>query len=149
MSALPRDLSTRTSTQRKKSWAPPSLLPDPPPDGQYRYRWVRTANHGQNDPMNVNRKIREGWELVPPDDPAVATIKIATDAKATYEGAVEIGGLALARMPEEMAKQREAYYQRAATQQVESVDNNFMRENDPRMPLFRERSTKISTSKSE
>lgn len=143
---IARDSTTRDKVQRRKSWQPPTLLPDPPPDSDYRYRWIRVSSFGNSDPRNVSSKLREGWELVPPDDPAAASIKIATDAKASYAGSIEIGGLALARMPEEMAKERDAYYRTAAANQVESVDNNFMRENDPRMPLLKpERLTKISS----
>jgi hypothetical protein len=140
-----RDHTTRSVTQRKKSWQPPSLLPDPPPDGSYRYKWIRTATLGQADVSNSSKKLREGWEFVQSDDPIVDSLKIAADKNPTQGGIVEVGGLALARMPEEMAREREAYFGNLAGQQIESVERSYMKENDPRMPVFKEAATKVTS----
>jgi hypothetical protein len=47
-------------------------------------------------------------------------------------------------MPTELFKKRQAYYDGLAQRQVESVDNNLMRENDPRMPLFKQARTQVT-----
>ena len=140
-----RDHTTRSVTSRKKSWQPPSLLPDPPPDGSYRYKWVRVSTLGNSDATNASKKLREGWEWVPSDDPVAGHIKLAADKVPTMSGVIEVGGLALARMPEEMAQEREAYYANLAGQQIESVDRSYMKESDPRMPVFKDSSTKVTS----
>lgn len=141
-----RDHTTRSVTQRKKSWQPPSLLPDPPPDGNYRYKWVRISTLGNSDATNASKKLREGWEWVPSDDPVASHIKLAADKVPTMGGVIEVGGLALARMPEEMAQEREAYYANLAGQQIESVDRSYMKESDPRMPVLKpERKTEVTS----
>lgn len=140
----PRDHETRDAKKRRKSWAPPSLLPDPPKSDDWRYKWVRISARGESDPTNASRKLREGWEWVPSDDPVAQHVRLHADST-TDKSIIEIGGLALARMPEETALEREAYFKNMSETQVESMDRNYLRDNDPRMPLLKpERSTKIS-----
>ena len=140
----PRDLSTRETKTRKKTWAPPSLLPDPPKSDDWRYKWVRVSARGEADPTNASRKLREGWEWVPSDDPIADHVRLQAD-RTENKSIIEIGGLALARMPEELAKQREDYFSNMAEQQVESMDRNYLRENDPRMPLLKPERVSKST----
>jgi hypothetical protein len=97
---------------------------------------------GQQDPTNVSAKFREGWEPVKAEDHP--ELMYMADPNTKFKGNVEIGGLLLCKAPEEMVKQREAYYSRQAQSQIESVDNNFMRQNDARMPLFSEKRTTTS-----
>jgi hypothetical protein len=61
-----------------------------------------------------------------------------------FPDGIEIGGLLLCKTPVEFTEQRDAHFGKIASSQMDSVDNNFMRENDPRMPLFKERQTKVS-----
>lgn len=133
----PRDVVSRDKTTRAV-YAPPSLLPDPTPQPGYVYRWIATHVLGQADPTNVSKKMREGWEPVKAaDHPELMLAGNATT------GNVEIGGLMLCKMPTELAKSRDEYYARQAEAQMESVDNHYMRNNDPRMPLFSEKNTKV------
>ena len=67
-----------------------------------------------------------------------------TDRNTHFEDGIEIGGLLLCKTPVEFVKQRRDYYAKQTSAQTEAVDNNLMRQNDPRMPLFKER--KSSTS---
>lgn len=137
-SRTPRDLASREKTARMV-YTPPSTLPDPTPEPGYVYRWVATHVLGQSDPTNVSKKLREGWEPVKASDhPELMLLGSKT-------GNVEIGGLMLCKMAKERAQARDAYYANQAQAQVDSVDNNFMRNNDPRMPLFSEK--KSSTSR--
>lgn len=128
----PRDLTSREKTARSV-YVPPSALPDPTPEPGYVYRWVMTHVLGQADPTNVSRKMREGWEPVKAADHPELMLP------ASANGNVEIGGLMLCKMPTEVARSRDEYYQTQAKAQMESVDNHFMRNNDPRMPLFSDR----------
>jgi len=137
-----RELETREQTARKKQWAPANLLPEPTPQEGVSFRWVRKSMVGKADPTNFSRKVREGWETCRLEDHPELALHVDGDAAAS--GLVEIGGLLLCKMPTEMVEQRNAYYNRTSQAQIESVDNNFMRENDPRMPLYNERKTSVS-----
>jgi hypothetical protein len=134
----PRDLVSREKTARVV-YVPPTNLPDPTPEPGYAYRWIATHVLGQADPNNVSRKMREGWVPVKAvDHPELMLMGNATT------GNVEIGGLMLCKMLKELAVSRDEYYQNQAQNQMESVDNHFMRNNDPRMPLFSERKSTTS-----
>ena len=141
----PRALQMRDSTERPKKWAPPQLLPDPTPEPGYAYRWIRIATLGKDDAMNVSGKWREGWEPVKASDHP--EIRLFNGGKNHYENSIEVGGLLLCKTPVEFTEQRNAYYAQQAEAQMQSVDNTYMRENDPRMPLFKERSTKVTFGK--
>jgi hypothetical protein len=139
---LARELENRETAKRTQAWRPPETLPSPTPQAGYVFRWIRTSMMGQIDPTNASAKFREGWEPVKADDHP--ELMYMADPNTKYKGNVEIGGLLLCKAPEEMVKQREAYYAQQAKNQVESVDNNFMRQNDARMPLFSERKSTSS-----
>lgn len=134
----PRDLNSREKMARPV-YVPPSALPDPTPEPGYVYRWVATHLLGEADPTNVSKKMREGWVPVKAEDHP--ELQLLGNAKT---GNVEIGGLMLCKMSTEMAQARNEYYNNQARSQMESVDNHFMRNNDPRMPLFSDRKSSSS-----
>jgi hypothetical protein len=138
---VPREFDTRAKAERPKKWMPPTTLPDPNPEEGYVYRWVRVSTLGNADPGNISGKFREGWEPVKAANHP--EIHLLGSGETRFPGCIEIGGLILCKIPKELAEQREAYYSRQAEGQMESVDNAFMRENNPRMPLFRERQTQV------
>ena len=142
---LDRELTTRASTERKRSWRPPELLPTPKPQEGYTYHWVRIALRGEADPMNVSSKLREGWEPVKASDHPEIHMMTVEDER--FKDNVVIGGLMLCKAPVEFVNERNEFYNGQADAQIKSVDNNFMRENDPRMPLFAERKTKVTFGK--
>ena len=134
-----RDLESREKNVRAV-YVPPTSLPDPTPEPGYVYRWIATHVLGQADPTNVSRKMREGWEPVKAvDHPELMIVGNA------QTGNVEIGGLMLCKNTIEKVNAMREYYENQAQNQMESVDNHFMRNNDPRMPLFADR--KSSTSR--
>ena len=137
----PRDIETRATTERPKRWLPPELLPSPNPEPGYAFRWIRTSTLGASDPMNVSSKLREGWEPVKASEHP--EIQLMGAGQSRFPDSIEIGGLILCKTPVELTEQRNAYYQQQAEGQMNSVDNNFMRENDPRMPMFKERRTEV------
>lgn len=141
---LARDLENRDATQRKQAWTPPQTLPDPIPQKGWKFRWIRTSILGQSDPTNVSAKFREGWEPVKASDHPELMYMANESTNSRFKDNVEIGGLVLCKAPEEMVAQRNAYYAQQAQGQMEAVDNNLMRQNDPRMPLFKERRTETS-----
>jgi len=138
----PRELDTRAKAERPKQWMPPQLLPDPTPEEGYVYRWIRVSTLGTNDPINVSSKLREGWEPVKAS--AHPEIQLMGTGSGRYPDSIEVGGLLLCKTPKEFTEQRNDYYQRQAEGQMQSVDNSFMRENDARMPLFKERRSEVS-----
>ena len=139
---VPRETESRVKMERPKQWLPPELLPTPNPEDGYNFRWIRVSTLGTSDPMNVSSKLREGWEPVKASEHPEIQL-MATGDKLRFPDSIEIGGLILCKTPKEFVQQRDKYYQQQADGQLNSVDNNFMRENDPRMPLFNERRSEV------
>ena len=139
----PRTLDTRENTERKATWKRPSALPDPKPQEGVEFRWIRTSALGQSDMTNVSAKFREGWEPVKLEDHP--ELKILPDVDSRFKGNVEVGGLLLCKNSTEMMDSRRDYQQGQAKSQMQAVDNSFMKESDPRMPVLRpEKSTRTS-----
>ena len=136
-----RDLTARDKNARAV-YVPSSTLPDPTPEPGYTYRWIGTHVLGQSDPTNVSRKLRDGWVPVKAVDHE--ELMLVGNEKT---GNVEVGGLMLCKMPTERVQAIADYYNNAAQTNMESVDNNFMRENDQRMPLINEKRTTVSFGK--
>lgn len=139
----PRELESREATERPPlRWTPPELLPEPDKEPGYSYRWIRVSMLGAADPRNISSKLREGWE------PVLAStqpkLRLFVDKDSRFPDNIEIGGLLLCKTPKELTDQRDAFYVRQADDQMRSVDTNFMRENDPRMPLFNDRRSKVT-----
>ena len=142
----PRELETREKMERPKHWMPPQLLPDPTPEPGYAYRWIRIASLGKDDATNISGKLREGWEPVKAaDHPEIRLFGSSSNAK--FPDSVEVGGLLLCKTPVELTEQRNDYYRRQSEAQMQSVDNTYMRENDPRMPMFKERKSTVTFGK--
>jgi len=142
---LDRELQTREKKIRKKAWVRPETLPSPTPQEGWAYRWVRVSNQSQTDATNVSSKLREGWEPVKAKDhPEITMVTIEQER---FRDNVVIGGLMLCKAPQEMVDERNEYFTDQASSQMQSVDNNLMRENDPRMPLFNERKSRVTFGK--
>ena len=133
---------TRVKEERPKVWTPPSSLDAPPaPDG-YRHRWIRAESMGQDDSRNMSGKIRSGWDLVRSDE--YPDEDYPTVAEGKHAGVIGVGGLLLARIPEELAKQREAYYQQMNADRNEALENDLMKEQHPSMPINQDRQTRVT-----
>ena len=139
---LNRETSTREKTSRKKAWSRPEVLPSPHPEPGYAFHWVSVSTQGQIDATNVSSKLREGWEPVKASDHPEITIVAVEHER--FKDNVVIGGLMLCKAPAELVDERTQYYADQTRAQIESVDNNLMRENDPRMPLFSDRQSKVT-----
>jgi len=142
---LQREFESRSTMERPKAWMPASALPEPDKQPGYAYRWIRVASQGQPDPKNTSSKMREGWEPVRIEEQP--KFQMLTDPNSRFKDNIEVAGLLLCKIPEEFMQQRKQYYAKATKDNMEAVDNTFMRENDPRMPLFKERSSKTSFGK--
>ena len=142
---IARELESRSTQERPKQWQRPETLPQPDKQPGYDYRWVRVSSLGQADARNISSKTREGWEPVRIEEQP--RLQLLTDPNSRFKDNVEIAGLLLCKIPSEFMDQRRDYYSKMNRDQVDSVDNNFMRENDPRMPLFSERKSSTSFGK--
>jgi len=139
----PRELESRDKNARMEQWSPPPILPDPTPQPGWTFRYIRTAMTGQSDATNVSMRFREGWEPCKLEDHP--ELEIIPDHESRFPGCVEIGGLLLCKAPDEVAEARQRYYENVASQKMQSVDNSYMKENDPRMPLLKpDRNTRVT-----
>ena len=131
---------TRSKTERPKEYKPPSSLDAPPaPDG-FRHRWIRAESMGFNDTKNIHGRLRSGYELVRADEFDSDQYPVVLDGK--YAGVIGVGGLLLARIPEELAEARIDYQQRQTEGQDESVETDLLRDQDKRMPIKIDRNSK-------
>ena len=137
-----RASQTREKTAHKKVWSPPSSLDAPPAPTGFVHRWIRVESMGFQDTKNVAGRIRSGYELVRSDEYPDSDYPQVEDGK--YKGVIGVGGLVLARVPEEIAKQRSDYYKKQAQENVEAVDNDLMKEQHPSMPINIDRQTRVT-----
>lgn len=140
-----RSAETRIAAERPKQWAPAELLPEPDKQAGFAYRWIRTSTLNEADPRNLSAKLREGWEPVKAEEQP--NLQLLADPNSRFKGNIEVGGLLLCKTPVEMVDQRNNYYAKQAETQTEAVDNNFMRQSDARMPLFKESKSTTSFGK--
>jgi hypothetical protein len=137
-----RASETRTKTDRPKVWTPPSSLDAPPaPDG-FRHRWIRAESVGFDDTKNISGKLRSGWELVRADEYPDSNYPQVKDGK--YAGVIGVGGLLLARIPEEIAKSREEYFTKRTQDREEAIANDPFKEQHPSMPISKDRQTRVT-----
>jgi len=139
---LDRELDSRATTYRPTSWKAPETLPMPDDRPGWKHRYIRLSTMGVADPSNISSKLREGYEPCKAEDYPELMMHATTEGR--FKGNIEVGGLLLCRIPDEFLKQRMEYYSKQNKAQMDSVDNNFLRESDPRMPLFSEKKTKVS-----
>ena len=137
-----RASQTRSKTDRPKVWTPPSSLDAPKAPTGFRHRWIRVETMGFDDTKNVQGKIRSGWELVRADEYPGSEYPVVTEGK--YKGMIGVGGLVLARIPEEIAKQRDAYYQKMTSDANEALEYDLSKEQHKSMPIQQERQSRVT-----
>ena len=138
----PRASQTRTAEKRPTTWTPPSSLDAPPAPAGFRHRWIRTEVLGFDDTKNMSGKIRSGWELVRADEYPDTVYPEIKDGK--YSGVIGVGGLVLARIPEEVAKSREAYFNKQTQDREEAINNDLLKDQHPSMPINSDRQTRVT-----
>ena len=137
-----RASQTREKEAKKKVWTPPSSLDAPPAPTGFQHRWLRAESLGFQDTKNIQGRIRSGYELVRADEYPDSEFPIVEDGK--YKGVIGVGGLVLARVPNEIAKQRADYYKQQAKDNVDAVDNDLMKEQHSSMPINIDRQTRVT-----
>ena len=137
-----RASQTRQETERPKVWTPPSSLDAPPaPDG-FRHRWIRAESLGFQDTKNISGRLRSGYELVRADEYKDSDYPVVAEGK--YKGIIGVGGLVLARVPEEIAKSRTEYFKRQAEGQDQAVEHDLMKEEHKSMPIDVNRQSRVT-----
>ena len=137
-----RETETRSKTERRKPWSPPSQLDAPPAPNGFKHRWIRAEAVGQMDQKNVSAKLREGWEFVRADE--YPEMEWPAIDSGRYEGVIAVGGLMLARIPDEIVAQRKAYFEQLTQDKDEAVANDPMKDQHPSMPISKERSSRVT-----
>ena len=128
--------------EQKKVWTPPSSLDAPPaPDG-YKHRWIRAESMGFDDSSNMSAKLRSGFELVRADEYSEIDYPTVNDGK--YKGVIGVGGLLLARIPNEIVKSREEYFKQQTQDRNDAIENDLMKEQHPSMPINNDRQTRVT-----
>ena len=141
-----RNTETREESKRKVSWTRPSLLPTPEPKDGIEYRWIRTSTLGNSDNTNVSSRFREGWTPVRKEDHP--NLQVVSDIDSRFTDNIEVGGLLLCQNDTENVQARRDAQLRQAESQMDAVDNSYLRNSDPRMPVLKpERSTRNSFGK--
>ena len=133
---------TRSKTERPKVWTPPSSLDAPKAPTGFWHRWIRVETMGFDDTKNVQGKIRSGWELVRADEYPGSEYPVINEGK--YKGLIGVGGLVLARIPEEIAKQRDAYYQKMTSDANEALEYDLGKEQHKSMPIQQDRQSRVT-----
>ena len=137
-----RASQTRDKEKKPTTWAPPSPLDAPPaPDG-YRHQWLRAETMGFQDTKNIAAQLRSGFELVRSEEYPDSNYPVETDGK--YAGIIGVGGLLLARIPEEIAKSREEYFAKRTQDREEAIANDPFKEQHPSMPISKDRQTRVT-----
>ena len=137
-----RSSQSRAKTAKKTTWTPPSSLDAPPaPDG-YHHRWIRAETMGFDDTKNMSGKIRSGYELVRADEYPGSEYPTVQDGK--YKGVIGVGGLLLARIPVEVVKSREAYFNSMTQDADTAIERDLMKEQHPGMPINAERQSRVT-----
>jgi hypothetical protein len=139
---MARELETRQVMQRPTMWRAPEALPSPDDRPDWAHRWIRTSILGSSDPSNISSKFREGYEPCKAEEYPELMMHASTDGR--FKGNIEVGGLILCRIPKEFMSQRDSHFAKINKAQMDSVDNTYMKDNDPRMSKFSERSTKVT-----
>ena len=137
-----RASQTREKTSQKKVWTPPSSLDAPPAPNGYKHRWIRAESMGFDDTSNMSAKLRSGFELVRADEYSEVDYPSVQDGK--YKGVIGVGGLLLARIPEEIVKSREEYFRQQTQERNDAIENDLMKEQHPSMPINSDRQTRVT-----
>ena len=137
-----RSNNTREDTTARQPWKPPQLLNAPEAPPGMRYRWIRTHVRGEEDRTNVHMRLREGYVPVKPEE--VEGYELPTITEGQHAGTVGVGGLILAKIPEETVQERNAYFNKMTDQQMNAVDNDLMKDEHPAMPISRERKSQVT-----
>jgi hypothetical protein len=90
----------------------------------------------------MSAKLRSGFELVRSDE--YSDIDYPTVNTGKYKGVIGVGGLLLARIPEEIVEARKEYFEKQLQDRNNAIDNDLMKEQHPSMPINSDRQTRVT-----
>ena len=134
--------NSREKTKRNQPWRPPSSLEAPEAPPGFKHRWIRAETLGTDDKKNMAARLREGFELVRADE--YPDFAAPTIDNGTHAGVIGVGGLLLARIPDEIVESRSEYFANQTRTQEESVDNNLFKEQHRSMPITSDRQSRVT-----
>ena len=137
-----RSENSREKQKRTQPWRPPSSLDAPEAPPGFKHRWIRAETLGVDDKKNMAGRLREGFELVRADEYPEFSAPTIDNGK--HAGVIGVGGLLLARIPEEIVKQREDFFKEQTKAQEDSVDNNLFKEQHRSMPISVDRQSRVT-----
>ena len=137
-----RESENRSKRERPKVWTPPSQLDAPPAPNGFKHRWIRAEAVGQLDQKNVSARLREGWEFVRADE--YPEMEWPAIDSGRYAGVIAVGGLMLARIPNEIVEQRKEYFAKITQDKDDAVANDPLKDQHPSMPISKERSSRVT-----
>ena len=137
-----RESETREKSSRRKPWAPPSQLDAPPAPAGFKHRWIRAESVGQMDQKNVSARLREGWEFVRADE--YPELEWPTIDSGKWNGVIAVGGLMLARIPEETIAERNSYFNQLTKDKDDAIANDPLKDQHPSMPVSNESRSRVS-----
>ena len=137
-----RASQTRSKEESNKIWTPPNSLDAPPAPEGYSHQWIRAESMGYQDTKNVAASLREGYELVRADEYPDQDYPQMSEGR--YAGIIGVGGLLLARIPEEIALQIEAYYDKKTQEKDEAINNDLMKERQAGMKFRNESASSVT-----
>jgi hypothetical protein len=128
-----RASESRDAVKRPVVWKQPNALDSPPaPDG-FRHRWIRAESLGFDDTKNIAGKLRSGYVLVSASEYENTDYPVITNGK--YKGLIGVGGLLLARIPNEIAEARQKFYSDKAKERDDALKTDLLKEQHPSMPI--------------
>ena len=144
-----RSADTREKDNRPKVWKMPSALELPDEAIELAesqgiiYRWIRESILGQDDKTNVSKRFREGFVPVKPEElPGFHDLPTVDDGR--HAGIIGVGGLILCKIDQDIADQRNEFFEQQTMNQMTAVENDLMREENPSMPITTNRSSKVT-----
>jgi len=137
-----RESETRSRTEKRKPWVPPSQLDAPPAPAGFVHRWIRAETLGQPDNKNVSARMREGWEFVRSDEYPDTEWPQIDSGK--WNGVIAVGGLMLARIPKETVEERKKHFAQVTQDKDDAIANDPLKDQHPSMPVTRESRSQVS-----
>ena len=141
-----RNAESREVKERKKTWQLPSSLDAPKAPNGFEHRWIRTNVQGFEDTSNVTKKLREGWEFLKAETllSEIGENDYPVIHEGRHAGLIGIGGLVLARIPEEILKSRAEYFRKITQDRTDAIDRDLMKEQHPDMPINIDRQSRVT-----
>jgi hypothetical protein len=128
--ATPSSLAKRAQAPARENpavWTPAATLEAPPARSGMVQRWIRVHKPGgSDDPVHLNRKLREGWQPVQLDE--AADYSPPTIQHARLGNVIGVGDLILCEMPIQLFRSRKAHFDKIRARQTAAAERKPLAE---------------------